>query len=171
MFYHSVARAVECTVCFTLRTALHLFFWFLNNYYALIILFLMRRTFCVICRWATNSQHLQHRRYMHALFIYRRDSSGEEVVSEGSFSLSLSLSPLPSYLPLSLSSGAFYGEKLSVAAFARRTDPVSLCNACPCPTRATGIIFHSRCSQETWNIKRQVELSIGRRGGDSRQVV
>lgn len=64
------------------------------------------------------------------------DSSGGEVVSEGSFSLSLSLFP-------SLS-GAFYGEKLSVAAFARRTDPVSLCNARPSPTRATGIIFHSR---------------------------
>jgi len=146
MFYDSVARAVERTMCFTLRTALHLLFWSLNNYYALIILFLMRRTFCVICRWATNSQHLQHRRYVHALFIYRRDSSGEEVVSEGSFSLSLSLFLS---LPSSLSSGAFYGEKLSVAAFARRTDPVSLCNACPSPTRATGIIFHSRCSQET----------------------
>lgn len=72
-FYHS-ARGIAArdgTRIAVASQSAGFLFWFLNNYYALIILFLMRRTFCAICRRAANFQHLQHRRYMHALFIYR----------------------------------------------------------------------------------------------------
>lgn len=103
-FYHSVSyrRARWNSRCFakkgSVRSFTLPFFRFFNNYYALIILFLMRHTFCATCRRAAYSQYLQHRRYMHALFIYRRDSSAARRRSRfrGQFlslSLSLSLSP------------------------------------------------------------------------------
>jgi len=65
-------------------------------------------------------RHL-HRRYMHTLFIYRRGSRlfGGEVVSEGS-------SSLPRH---------FLWGKAFCSRLRGGTDPVSLCNARPSPTR------------------------------------